>query len=253
MPESWMFYAAAVPAVILVGLSKGGFSGLSMLSLPLLTLVSAPIRAAAIMLPILIVQDMVSLWAYRRDFDRRVVAILLAGALVGIGLGALFAARVSDAAVLLFVGVIAAGFVLYSWLRRGARSDVPWPGRIAPGIFWGACAGFTSFIANAGGPPFQAYVLPLRLTPQTYAGCQTMVFAAVNLMKLAAFFALGQVSTENFAISASLFPIAIAATFGGIWLVRRVQAAIFYKIVYGLTFVLGLKLIWDGARGLGWI
>jgi uncharacterized protein len=253
MPESWIFYAAAAPAVILVGLSKGGFAGLSMISLPLLTLVSAPIRAAAIMLPILIVQDMVSVWAYRRDFDRRIVGILLAGAMFGIALAALFAARVSDAAVLLFVGAIAAGFVLYSWFRRARGDDAPRQARVAPGLFWGACCGFTSFIANAGGPPFQAYALPLKLKPQTYAGCQTMVFAVVNLVKLGAFFALGQVSTANFAISASLFPLAIASTFGGVWLVRRVQGAIFYKIVYGLTFVLGCKLIFDGLRGTGWI
>ncbi len=253
MPESWIFYAAAVPAVILVGFSKGGFAGLSMISLPLLTLVSAPIRAAAIMLPILIVQDVVSVWAYRRDFNRRVVLILLAGSLVGIALAAIFAARVSDYAVLLFVGAIAAGFVVYSWLRRSTQAEAPAEAKVAPGLFWGACIGFTSFIANAGGPPFQAYALPLRLDPQTYAGCSTMTFAVVNLVKLAAFFALGQVSTDNLAVSASLFPVAIAATFGGVGLVRRVQAAIFYKIVYTLTLVLGLKLMFDGARGLGLI
>ena len=89
------------------------------------------------------------------------------------------------------------------------------------------------------------------MKPQTYAGVQTMVFAAVNLIKLAAFFALGQVSLDNFAVSASLFPLAIAATFGGVWLVRRVQAGIFYKFVYAMTFVIGLKLIWDGVTGLG--
>jgi hypothetical protein len=60
---TWQFYLAAIPAVILVGLSKGGFSGLSLLSIPLLALVTSPIRAAAIMLPILIVQDIVSVWA----------------------------------------------------------------------------------------------------------------------------------------------------------------------------------------------
>ena len=253
MPESWTFYAAAVPAVILVGMSKGGFAGLSAMSLPLLTLVSPPIRAAAIMLPILIVQDWVSIWAYRRDFDRRTVSIMIAGGMIGIALAAAFAARVSDAAVLLFVGAIAAGFVLYSWVRRAPANDGPHTARIAPGIVWGACAGFTSFIANAGGPPFQAYALPLRLPPQRYAGTQTMIFAVFNLVKLAAFFALGQVSTENFAVSASLFPVAIAATFGGVWLVRRVQAAIFYKIVYALTFLLGCKLVYDGLRGLGTI
>ena len=253
MPESWVFYAAAVPAVILVGLSKGGFGGLSLISLPLLTLVSAPIRAAAIMLPILIVQDVISVWAYRRDFDRRIVAIFVGGGVIGIALAAVFAAYVSNAAVLLFVGAIAAGFVLYSWLRKAGQDDAPKPARLLPGLFWGACCGFTSFIANAGAPPFQVYALPLRLKPQTYAGCQTMVFAALNLIKVAAFFALGQVSMANFAISATLFPVAILATLAGIWLVRRVQAKAFYKIVYGLTLVLGLKLVFDGARGLGWI
>jgi uncharacterized membrane protein YfcA len=78
-----------------------------------------------------------------------------------------------------------------------------------------------------------------------------MVFAAVNLIKFAAFFALGQVSFENFAVSASLFPVAVAATFIGVWLVRRVQAGFFYKFVYAMTFVIGLKLIWDGLKGLG--
>ncbi|MCO5088792.1 MAG: sulfite exporter TauE/SafE family protein [Methylobacteriaceae bacterium] len=246
-----VFYLIAVPAVLALGLSKGGFAGLATLSLPLLALVSAPIRAAAIMLPILIVQDMVSVWFYRHEFDPRVVAILLGGSLIGIAGGALFAAHVSNAAVLLIVGLIASSFVLYTWLRRSSRADEPQPAKIAPGIFWGACLGFTSFIANAGSPPFQVYVLPQRLKPQTYAGVQTMVFAAVNLIKLAAFFALGQVSFDNFAVSASLFPIAIAATFAGVWLVRRVQAGVFYKFVYAMTFVIGLKLISDGLKGLG--
>lgn len=253
MIEGWVFYAAAVPAVIFVGLSKGGFSGLSLISLPLLALVLPPIRAAAIMLPILIVQDVVSVWAYRRDFDRRIVVILVSGATLGIGIATIFASRVSDAAVLLFVGAIGAGFVLYSWLPRAAHRDATQPARIMPGLFWGACCGFTSFLANAGGPPFQVYALPLRLKPQTYAGCQTMVFAVVNLIKLAAFFTLGQVSFENFSISATLFPVAIVATLAGVWLVRRVQTDAFYKIVYGLTLVIGLKLIWNGASGLGWI
>jgi uncharacterized membrane protein YfcA len=253
MIEGWAFYAAAVPAVIFVGLSKGGFSGLSLISLPLLALVLSPIRAAAIMLPILIVQDVVSVWAYRRDFDRRIVVILVSGATLGIGIATIFASRVSDAAVLLVVGAIGAGFVLYSWLPRAGRCDAAQPARIMPGLFWGACCGFTSFIANAGAPPFQVYTLPLRLKPQTYAGCQTMVFAVVNLIKLAAFFTLGQVSFDNFAISATLFPVAIVATLAGVWLVRRVQSDAFYKIVYGLTLVIGFRLIWSGAIGLGWI
>jgi uncharacterized protein len=244
----WQFYLAAVPAVILVGLSKGGFSGLSLLSIPLLALVTSPIRAAAIMLPILIVQDVVSVWAYRRSFNPRIVAIMIPGGILGIAIAAITAAYVTDAIVVLGVGLIASGFVLYTWLfKPGARSG---PGSIPAGVFWGACSGFTSFIANAGGPPFQVYVLPQRLAPQLYAGTMTMVFAAINWLKVAAFFAIGQVSLANFRISATLFPLAIAATLAGIWLVRRVSGRLFYRIVYLFTFLVGLKLIFDGTRSL---
>src|SRR5689334_21390340 len=105
-----LFYAAAVPAVILQGLSKGGFSGLSVLSLPLMALVVSPVQAAAIMLPILIVQDVVSVWAYRYAWDKRNVALLVAGGVLGILTGYLLAAKVPDAAVKLSVGVISIAF-----------------------------------------------------------------------------------------------------------------------------------------------
>jgi uncharacterized membrane protein YfcA len=246
---TWQFYLAAVPAVILVGLSKGGFSGLSLLSIPLLALVTSPIRAAAIMLPILIVQDIISVWAYRRSFDRRIVAIMIPGGILGIALAAITASYVTDAIIVLGVGLIASGFVLYTWLRPGMRERQR-AGSIPAGIFWGACSGFTSFIANAGGPPFQVYVLPQRLAPQIYAGTMTMVFAAINWLKVGAFFAIGQVSLANFSISATLFPLAIVATLAGIWLVRRVSGRLFYRIIYVFTYVIGLKLIFDGTRSL---
>jgi uncharacterized membrane protein YfcA len=246
----WYFYLAAVPAVILVGLSKGGFSGLSLLSIPLLALVTSPIRAAAIMLPILIVQDVVSVWAYRRSFNGRIVAIMIPGGILGIALAAITAAYVTDAIVVLGVGVIASGFVLYTWLRPCGSRETPRTGSVSSGVFWGACSGFTSFIANAGGPPFQVHVLPQRLSPPVYAGTMTMVFAAINWMKVAAFFAIGQVSFENFRISATLFPLAIVATMAGIWLVRRVSGRLFYRIIYVFTILVGLKLIFDGTRNL---
>ena len=249
-PETLAFYAAAVPAVLLVGLSKGGFQGLSVLSLPLLSLATQPLRAAAIMLPILIVQDAVSVWSFRKSFDRRNLAIMLPGALGGFVAGALLATQTPDAAIKLMVGLIASGFVVREWLKGKTDAAEPQPARVGPGLFWGAISGFTSFIANAGAPPAQVYLLPQRMEPIMLAGTVTMFFATMNLIKFGIFIALGQVHADNLAISAGLFPPAIAATFAGVWLVRRVQSKVFYKIVFTLTFVVGLKLIFDGARGL---
>jgi hypothetical protein len=153
--------------------------------------------------------------------------------------------------VLLAVGLVAVGFVLINWRRKAVLEAAAQLKPSAPlGFFWGAVAGLTSFVAHAGGPPFQVYVLPQRLSPQLYAGTNTMFFAVTNLVKLGPYAALGQFSTGNLAVAGALFPIAIAATFAGVWLVRRVDANRFYTIVYALTFTVGLKLIWDGSLRL---
>ena len=240
---SWSFYFAAVPAVILVGLSKGGFSGLSMMAMPMLALVVSPVRAAAIMLPILIVQDWVSVWAFRRDFEPRNLMILIPASLIGIGAGWLLAAHVSEALVRLAVGLISIGFVAYMVIRSRGGEPAPAEAKVAPGIFWGALAGFTSFVSHAGAPPFQVYVMPQGLSPRLFAGTATMFFAAANLLKVAPYFALGQFSQANLTAAATLFPLAILATIAGGWLVRRVPADRFYNAVYALTFLIGLWLV----------
>ena len=87
------FYLVAVSAVTLFGLSKGGFSGLGTLGVPMLSLVASPVRAAAIVLPILLVQDWRSVWAFRRDYSLRNLVILTPSAMIGVGVG--WAARPS--------------------------------------------------------------------------------------------------------------------------------------------------------------
>ncbi|HEV3043282.1 MAG TPA: sulfite exporter TauE/SafE family protein [Roseiarcus sp.] len=250
MVVNWGFYAAAVPAVILLGLAKGGFSGLNSLSMPLLCLVISPVEAAALLLPILIVQDWVSVWAFRRDWEKRNLLILIPASLIGVFFGWLLAAAVSEALVRLAVGLISIGFVLFIVLRSwGGEPEAIRP-TLAPGIFWGAVAGFTSFVSHAGGPPFQVYVMPQRLSPRTFAGTATMFFAAVNLLKVVPYFALGQFSPQNLSTAATLFPLAILSTFAGVWLVRRVNPDRFYTLVYVLTFLIGLRLVWEGIAEL---
>jgi uncharacterized membrane protein YfcA len=244
------FYVVAVPAVIVLGLSKGGFTGLSSLAMPMLSLVGSPVRAAAIVLPILIVQDWVSVWAFRRDFSPHNLVILIPSSMVGIALGWLLAARVSEDAVRLALGVISIAFVFHMVIRdRLGRGPVEKPG-VPGGLLWGSLAGFTSFVSHSGSPPFQVYVMPQRLKPRVFAGTATMFFAAVNLFKLPPYFLLGQFSRANLTVSAGLLPIAILSTFAGVWLVRRVSPDRFYAIILALTFLIGVKLSYDAVQAL---
>jgi uncharacterized membrane protein YfcA len=244
------FYLVAVPVVVLYGLSKGGFSGLGSLGVPILSLVTSPVRAAAIVLPILIVQDWVSVWAFRRDYSLRNLVILTPSALVGIGGGWLLAARVSDDPVRLALGVISIVFVAYMLIRdRLGRAPIEKPG-VPSGILWGSLSGFTSFVSHAGAPPFQVYVMPQYLKPRIFAGTATIFFAAVNLLKIPPYFLLGQFSRDNLLVSAGLIPVAVLSTFAGVWLVRRVSPDRFYAAILALTFLIGVKLTYDAIRAL---
>jgi uncharacterized protein len=244
------FYLFAVPAVIVLGLSKGGFTGLSSLAMPMLSLVISPVRAAAIVLPVLIVQDWVSVWAFRRDFSPHNLMILIPSSMIGVAAGWLMAARVSEDAVRLVVGVISIAFVFYMLARdRLGRAPVERPG-LPGGVLWGSLAGFTSFISHAGAPPFQVYVMPQHLKPRVFAGTATMFFAAVNLIKVPPYILLGQFSRENMAVSAALIPVAVLSTFAGVWLVRRIAADRFYALILIITFVIGAKLIYDALEAL---
>ena len=248
MPTEWTFYAFAIPAVILVGLAKGGFSGLTALGMPLLALALPPVQAAAILLPILIVQDAVGVWAFRKTWDGRVLAVTLPGAVIGILLGWLLATRVSADAVLAAVGAISILFGLHRlWAeRRGAiTASSRSPGWV--GAIFGMIAGFTSQIAHAGGPPFQMWVMPRRLPRDVFVGTTAIFFAAVNWIKVPAYAALGQFTTANLLATATLLPVAIVSTFAGVALVRRVSAERLYTLVYVLMIVVGVKLVWDAV------
>ena len=242
------FYCAAIPAVIFLGLAKGGFSGVGTAATPLLALYLPPLEAAALLLPILVSQDLISIYVYRRDWDASNLKILLPGAVVGMAFGWLIASHVSDNAVRLAVGVIGVVFVANLWLRRAVIE----PRRMsaASGVFWGALSGFTSFMTQGGGPPFQVYVLPQRLPKLMLVGTTTMFFAAVNAMKIVPYFMLGQFSPRNLSTSLALVPIAIAANFAGIWLVQRTPTEVFYRLAYVLLLMISLTLLWQGTSEL---
>ncbi|ODT07506.1 MAG: hypothetical protein ABS58_06830 [Mesorhizobium sp. SCN 65-20] len=247
--DPW-FYAAAVPAVILVGLSKGGFGGaVGFVGVPLMALVISPVQAAAILLPILILMDLVSLWTWRGVYDRSILWQMLPGSVAGIAVGWLLASVVTADMVRFIVGAIAIIFVLrwiYTSLRHGAEHQEK-PNRVAA-AFWGSIAGFTSFVAHVGGPPFQVYTLPLRLDPKVLTGTSVIFFAVTNAIKLIPYFALGQFDTANLTASLALMPLAPLATLAGAWLVRRMRPEIFYPFTYATVALVAVKLLYDGIR-----
>jgi uncharacterized membrane protein YfcA len=243
--DPW-FYAAAVPAMIILGISKGGFSAVGLLTVPVLALAISPVQAAGITLPILVLSDIVAVVSYWGVFDRKTLIIMMPGAFVGILVAWLTAAWVNETEIRLLVGTISILFALNYWFRH-RRNTAPRAHNAAQGTFWGFLAGFTSFVSHAGAPPFQVYTTPLRLEPRIFAGTAVLMFAILNAIKTVPYFFLGQFDVANLTASLILLPISIPATFFGIWLVRRFKVEAFYNVIYVMIFVVGLYLIGESV------
>ncbi|MBL4732634.1 MAG: sulfite exporter TauE/SafE family protein [Rhizobiaceae bacterium] len=246
MLTDWSFFYVAIPAVMLVGIAKGGFGGsLGMLGTPIIALAISPIQAAAIMLPVLILMDIIGLINYRNKVNWAIIRQMLPGGLMGIAIGWATASIVSEDMVRLLVGAVAIVFALNMFIREIRKLDAKKPNRVMA-LFWGTVSGFTSFISHAGGPPYNAYTLPLKMDRMIFAGTGIMMFSIMNAVKLVPYFALGQFTADNLNASFTLMPVAILAVLLGVWLVKRVSQDIYYRLTYTVMFVIGLKLLWDG-------
>lgn len=246
-----LFYLAAIPAIVILGLSKGGFAGVGMVSTPLIALVTGPVEAAGILLPVLVAQDCVALWMYRGAWSRGIIRIMAPGAAIGIALAYLLASSVREQVVELALGAISVAFSAYQVRRLRAGGPAPPARRPRPllGLISGIGSGFTSTIAHAGTPPFQFYVMPQRLEKHTYIGTSVVFFAVMNAMKLPVFAALGQFTPGHLATAAALLPLALASSWLGVRLVRRVDPHRFNLLVSLILGAVGLVLILDGLSG----
>lgn len=248
------FYIVAAFAVILVGFGKGGMGdALGLLGVPILSFVMPPVQAAAILLPILVVMDIAALWSWRRDGDMQLLKYMLPGGLAGIALGWATWSIVPDYVMRLLIGFVAISFTarfFYTRFFAGNAVVPPRPQSIPRAGFWSTLSGYGSFIAHAGGAPFQVYGLPLKLPPRAYTGAAVRFFAILNAVKLVPYFALGAFDTTNLYLSAVLLPLAPLATIAGAMTVKRMQPQVFYPWMYGMLALAGLKLAWDGLQPL---
>lgn len=241
------FWMAAVAAAVCVGAGKGGIPIVGMLSVPILALTMSPVAAAGLLLPVYVVSDMFGLWAYRKDFSGRVLAIVLPGAMLGIGAGWAAASIVPENWVRVLVGLIGIVFAL-NFILRGQAAGPPRRAEVAPGLFWGAVAGFTSFVSHSGGPPYQVYTLPLRMTKTVFAGTSTIAFAVINAVKLLPYWVLGQLTADSLHVALMLMPIAAGAVFLGVRLVEVLPEKLFFRLVIWALLILSVQLVWTGLR-----
>lgn len=249
--DPW-FYVVAIPAVVLFGISKGGFGGgFGVVAVPLMALVISPVQAAAIMLPILCVMDLFAIRRFRGRWVLPELRVLIPASLLGIAVGTALFGYLSASAIRLIVGVVAITFTLNHWVGRRhsaelGTADFP----RGYGVLGGGVAGFTSFIAHAGGPPVDMYLLRRSLNRTEFVATTVLFFAVVNYVKLIPYGWLGQLDTSNLMTAIVLSPLAPIGIEIGHFLHHRVSDRFFFQLMYVLLFLVGCKLIYDGIVGI---
>lgn len=242
--DPW-FWAAAVPGALLIGLAKSGFaSGFGALAVPLMALSVGVPQAAAICLPVLMVADATGLQRLWRERDPALVRLLLPAGLMGIVIGWALFGLLSSQAVSAIVGALTLLFVAQRLLFPPSKN-----GHVAPrwvGRLLAVSAGFTSFVAHVGGPPIQAYLLPMRLPPLRLSGTAAVFFAVINVSKVPPYALLGLIDLRNMLTALVLLPLAPLGVWAGVWLLQRINPELFYRIAYLGMALTGGKLLWDG-------
>lgn len=245
MESGLFFYAMAALSSFLVGASKGGLPMVAVLAVPLLALAMPPVAAAALLLPVYIVSDMVGLWAYRRSYSVRNLAILVPAMILGVAIG-WATAKVTleqEWLVRLLVGLIGLWYCISVLVKR--RDAPARPADLPRGILWGTIAGFTSFVSHTGGPPYQMYTLPQKLEKMVFAGTATIAFAIINAVKLVPYWALGQFNPGNLEMAALFSPVAVAGAIIGYKATKVLPEKLFFRLVEIALAVVSVKLIYD--------
>ena len=240
-----IFYLVSIPAVLLYGIAKGGFAGpLAIMGVPLMSLVISPLQAAAILLPILCIQDLISIYSYRNSFHFKNLLILLPAAFVGILLGFFWFSYLSEDNIRIFLGSLAILFALNYFLfsRESKEKSVSF----FRGSFWGTISGFTSFGIHAGGLPFNIYMLPQKLDHRIYVGTAAIFFGLVNMLKLYPYYLLDQLRLDNLITALFLMPFAPIGFYIGYKLTQKIDGERFYALTYSCLLIIGIKLLMDG-------
>lgn len=239
----WLLIAATI-----IGLSKGGLASAGSLAVPMLAIFMNPVQAAALLLPVLIVTDMVAIWLYRRDYSRPNVTILIPAVLAGILLGTLIVPFVSEPVLLAFTGAVGLWAVWRRWVGRA--SEVAAEARPLPGAIWGTIAGVTTFITHSGAPPMQAFLMPQNLPRLVFAGTMAITFGITNFAKLPGYYSLGFMEGLDWTLAGGLALVGLLGTVAGRWLVKAMSDRIYNRVIEVLLLILSLILIFKATIGI---
>jgi uncharacterized protein len=243
-PLQWI---CAVLGALMVGISKAGITGLSILSVALFTHVfPSSKQASGLVLPLLIFGDFVAVLSYRTHTQWRYVWKLMPWTGFGVVLGYFALGHISDRTTRTMIGVIIVSLCILGFWRRyrtvqSAKTPTPTHWTVAAAI--GIVAGFITLVANAAGPLMALYLVAMRLPKMQFVGTTAVFFMVLNLFKVPFMVKLGLVTAQSFEFNLMLAPAVLLGAFAGRWLLIRINQRLFEQMVLGFSAIAGFLLI----------
>jgi uncharacterized protein len=243
-PLLWFFAALGA---FMVGVSKAGITGLSILSIALFNDVFASSKqASGLVLPLLIFGDFVAVFAYRKHTQWRFLWRLFPWTAAGVVIGYFTLGRISDHTARILIGWIIVSLALLSFWRKFAAAPAE---EKAASFHWsvgaaiGVTAGFITLVANAAGPLMAIYLVAMRLPKMEYVGTAAVFFMLLNLFKVPFMVDLGLITAQSFSFNLVLAPAVLLGALAGRWLLKRVNQNLFEQLVLLLSAIGGILLI----------
>ncbi|PPF83029.1 hypothetical protein C5E07_11575 [Pseudoclavibacter sp. RFBJ3] len=230
---AWVLLAVAAFAV---GVSKTALPGVTTLSVATFAAVLPAKQSTGALLVLLIVGDMFALWTYRRHADWPTLVKLIPAVAVGLLAGAAFLAFADDSWVRRVIGIILLILVTITVWRRYRTPETPSDraAKVARAGY-GSLGGFTTMVANAGGPVMAMYFFAAKFPVKAFLGTAAWFFAIVNIAKLPFSVGLGLITPGTLVLDLLLVPLLIGGAFLGRWLAPRLSQKVFDRIVLVLT------------------
>jgi uncharacterized membrane protein YfcA len=243
-PLQWV---CAVLGALMVGISKAGITGLSILSVALFTYVfPSSKQASGLVLPLLIFGDFVAVLSYRTHTQWRYLWKLMPWTAAGVVLGYFALGHISDRTTRTMIGVIIVSLCVLGYWRRYVTLPTPEaeaPKHWALAAAIGIVAGFITLIANAAGPVMAIYLVAMRLPKMQFVGTTAVFFMVLNLFKVPFMVDLGLITAQSFKFNLMLAPAVLLGAFAGRWLLIRINQQLFEKLVLGFSAIAGILLI----------
>ncbi|XMA39545.1 sulfite exporter TauE/SafE family protein [Streptomyces albogriseolus] len=244
----WQFAALAL-AALLVGFSKTAVSGANTVSLAVFAAVLPARASTGVLLPILIAGDVLAVLTYRRHAHWPTLWRLFPAVAAGVVVGTVFLMWADDGIVRTSIGAI---LLLMSavtvWRRRRADAEEE-PGAVATKAgrvkarSYGVLGGFTTMVANAGGPVMSMYLLSAGFRKLGFLGTSAFFFLIVNTSKLPFSAGLGLIDADSLLLDAALVLFVVPGAFLGKWAVTRINQRLFERLVIAATVLGGLQLL----------